>query len=264
VSKRTKLTFSLLPCSGKSRGKKTEADLISSPQDTDDDYQLRLIKLPKMFTPFIYGWLKATEEKLVSWSDTARQHDEFRPLTESVRHSTSVSDTFVAATEVLKTKPFPLPPFCAFANAVLLSQALHFLRSLETTNPFILVQFAELLCGLAETYSKRLRAQVEHALPPETDESTDGKKKRGHRRFGSVSPPENVSLNTSASVPLNGSTPADGAARATPLHVAPPKGRSSGFSLTFLFLSRPHLLTFALRVFQTFEVFCRSTSQQTC
>ncbi|PRP88606.1 hypothetical protein PROFUN_03017 [Planoprotostelium fungivorum] len=112
----------------------------------DSEANKKLIQLEKNFVPFVLMWLKEASSKLHNYVDNAFKMDRREALSDSVLHSSAVMDTFAAV-----------------------FSSLEFLGSLEMRDPFFILNFTEVVCKTAKTFtSKQLeifRIEVETVEP---------------------------------------------------------------------------------------------------
>eukprot|EP01119_Soliformovum_irregulare_P011321 TRINITY_DN2824_c1_g1_i2.p1 TRINITY_DN2824_c1_g1~~TRINITY_DN2824_c1_g1_i2.p1 ORF type:complete len:1159 (+),score=442.98 TRINITY_DN2824_c1_g1_i2:49-3525(+) len=97
--------------------------------------------LPKIFAPFLYGWIKSVDLRLKEWIDGACTQSKKTPVSETERYSTSVVDVFGA-----------------------ISQSLREMGALEIRDPFMILQMTEVVCQAAVKYSQRILSDAQASL----------------------------------------------------------------------------------------------------
>lgn len=89
------------------------------------------LDLEATFKPIIYGWLKSVEKKLWDWCQKACDLDKGEPVGVAIKYSSSLVDVFSTC-----------------------KQALTDLHALNVKDPFITVQFLEILSEIVDQYAK--------------------------------------------------------------------------------------------------------------
>lgn len=85
--------------------------------------RLKPIELQEIFSGYVFDWLRDSIPKLEGMVTEALKHDKKAPLSDTVMHSSSVTDVFVA-----------------------LNQAFTFIVGLKMNNGFLLSQLVEVWC----------------------------------------------------------------------------------------------------------------------
>ena len=83
----------------------------------------------RLYTPYVFAWLKATSHRLLRWTANAVKIDTREPMHDGVPYSASIVDVFTAC-----------------------QSAYDFLATVELNTAFVNTQFAEVACSVIRRY----------------------------------------------------------------------------------------------------------------